>query len=157
MVASRQRDLATAKACLDQHLTLVQGMKDKNAESHACQQLGALANASGDFAGATKYFEQARRVAQMAGARGLSKTAACKLGVAEGNMRLQQYMDTKARAVTATRAASRKAAAGPVVSIAGWSPSRASGGAGGGAGAGAGAGAAAVGTHAGFGSSAYAL
>ena len=103
MVASQQGDLATAKACLDQHLSLVRAMKDKNAESHACQQLGTLANAAGDFAGAAKYFEQARRVAQQAGSKGLSKTAAIKLGVAQGNLHYQQFMSDKARTVSRHR------------------------------------------------------
>lgn len=135
MVASKQGDLATAKACLDQHLSLVRTMKDKNAESHACQQLGALANAAGDFAGATKYFEQARRVAQLAGSKGLSKTAAIKLGVAQGNMQFQQFMSDKAAGINARRGGRLVGAGSGVVAGRG-SGGYSAAGAGGGAGAG---------------------
>lgn len=140
MVAVRQGDLATAKACLDQHLSLVRGLKDRTAESNACQQLGALANASGDYEGASRYFEQARRVAAEAGAKGLYKAANCNLGVAVGNMKLEGYMKSVAER---SRLGSRRQRAEPApgsrsrASAAeqwGWSPTVPSGrgGAGGG-------------------------
>lgn len=116
MVGVRQGDLATAKACLDQHLALVRGLKDRAAESNACQQLGALANATGDYAGASRYFEQARKVAAEAGAKGLYKAANCNLGVAKGNLRLEGYMrDVATRSRMDSRSRSGAPTGGGVV------------------------------------------
>ena len=92
LLGARQGDLVTAKACMDQHLQLVQSMHDASAEANAWLQLGLLANAETNFEQAARYFEQARSIAAQNGEQGTLKRANCNIGVARGNLRLREHM-----------------------------------------------------------------
>ena len=94
LLGSRQGDLVTAKACMDQHLQLVQSLRDLSAESNAWMQLGLLSNKEGSFEQAARYFEQARRIALKTGEQGTLKRANCNIGIAAGNLRLEDHMQT---------------------------------------------------------------
>ncbi len=100
LVGIRQGDLATARACLDQHLQLVRSLRDPSAESSACHYLGLLSNMQGEFAQAARFFEEARGLAAETGETGMMKLAACALGMASANLRLEEHMADTIRAAT---------------------------------------------------------
>jgi len=100
LVGIRQGDLATARACLDQHLQLVRSMRDPSAESSACQYLGLLSNMQGEFAQAARFFEEARDLATGTGETGMMKLASCSLGMASANLRLEEHMQGVVAAAT---------------------------------------------------------
>lgn len=102
LVGIRQGDLATARACLDQHLQLVRSMRDPSAESSACQYLGLLSNMQGEFAQAARFFEEARDLALGTGETGMMKLASCSLGMASANLRLEEHMRGVVTAATKT-------------------------------------------------------
>ena len=92
LVGIRQGDYATATACLDQHLQLVRSLRDRSAESLACHYLGVLSNAQGEYAQATRYFTEAKRLAKDSGETGIMKVAACNIGMANANMKLNAHI-----------------------------------------------------------------
>ena len=100
LVGIRQGDLATARACLDQHLQLVRSLRDPSAESSACHYLGLLSNMQGEFAQAARFFEEARGLAAETGETGMMKLAACSIGMASANLRLEEHMKQTIRAAT---------------------------------------------------------
>ena len=100
LVGIRQGDFATARACLDQHLQLVRSLRDPSAESSACHYLGLLSNMQGEFAQAARFFEEARGLAAETGETGMAKLAACSLGMASANLRLEEHMADTIRAAT---------------------------------------------------------
>ena len=100
LVGIRQGDLATARACLDQHLQLVRSLRDPSAESSACHYLGLLSNMQGEFAQAARFFEEARGLAAETGESGMMKLAACSLGMASANLRLEEHMANTIRVAT---------------------------------------------------------
>ncbi len=56
-------------------------------------KLGSLANVTGDYTSASKYFEGVRaRAARLAPEAGGGSIAACSLGVAVGNSRLASHI-----------------------------------------------------------------
>lgn len=84
----------TAKACLDQYLSLVRTLGDKVAEVEALQHLGHMAEATADFTSAGTYFKNARSAATRAGSLGTASTALCRLGVAVGMGRIDAVMES---------------------------------------------------------------
>lgn len=88
--------MATARACLGQHLQLARSLRDRSAEGLACQQLGLLANSQGDYEQALRFFGEARRIALALGEKGLLQQANCQLGIVEGNLKMRQQMETLA-------------------------------------------------------------
>ena len=92
LVGIRQGDYATATACLDQHLQLVRSLRDRSAESLACHYLGVLSNAQGEYSQATRYFTEAKRLAKDSGETGIMKVAACNIGMANANMKLNAHI-----------------------------------------------------------------
>ncbi|ETW07020.1 hypothetical protein H310_03113 [Aphanomyces invadans] len=84
LLASRQGDLPTATACMDQHLQLIQSVQDRSAEVNAWMQLGFLATRDGAHDKAVRYFDQAYRLAQDLNEIGIMKQASCYLGIARG-------------------------------------------------------------------------
>lgn len=85
-------DLETARACMDKHLHLVRDLENPEAETLACHQLGQMANRYGSYEDATQYFEEARRIAQATGEKGMLKLINCNLGVTLGNMRIKEHI-----------------------------------------------------------------
>jgi len=55
-------------------------------------QLGLLANKEGNFEGAARYFEQARRISLRTGEQGTLKRANCNIGIARGNLHMAEHM-----------------------------------------------------------------
>ena len=92
LVGLRQGDYATATACLDQHLQLVRSLRDRSAESLACHYLGVLANAQGEYAQATRYFSESQRLAKRTGEKAIMKVAACNIGMANANLKLNAHL-----------------------------------------------------------------
>ena len=78
-------------ACLDQHLQLVRSLRDRSAESLACHYLGVLSNAQGEYA-QQRYFTEAKRLAKDSGETGIMKVAACNIGMANANMKLNAHI-----------------------------------------------------------------
>ena len=89
----RQGDHGTAKPCMEQHLQLVQAVKDSSAEVNAWMQLGHLANASEDFANAVECYEQAAGIAEAQGEMGMLKRINCHLGISRGNLSLDSHFE----------------------------------------------------------------
>ncbi len=109
LVAARQGDRTTAKACFEQYLVLVRGLRDKAAESDGLAHLGRICADGGDYEGASRAFNAARKAAIEGGARGLVKVAEVGLGMAIGNMRMQGHMAVlgdRARSVGSPKARS---------------------------------------------------
>ena len=92
LVAKAQGDTVTARACSEQHLNLVQKLNDASAEIVAYDHLGILANSQGEFNQAGRFFEEARELAQQTGEKGMVKLEGCRIGLAKGNMLLEQHM-----------------------------------------------------------------
>lgn len=92
LVALAQGDRPTARACLGQHLQLARALHDRSAEAAACVKLGLLANVEGQYPQALHFFQEARRIAAECGERAVLKEATCHLGVANGNLRMQEHM-----------------------------------------------------------------
>jgi uncharacterized protein HemY len=88
---------------MDQHLQLVQSLHDMSAEANAWMQLGLLSNKEGNFEQAARYFEQSRRIALRTGEQGTLKRANCNIGVAQGNLKLQQHMSILAENAIANK------------------------------------------------------
>ncbi|OQR99921.1 hypothetical protein THRCLA_06335 [Thraustotheca clavata] len=88
LLASRQGDLATARACMDQHLQLIQTVQDRSAEVNAWMQLGFLSMREQEYEKASRYFEQAYELAKELNEIGVMKQASCYLGIARGCQRL---------------------------------------------------------------------
>ncbi|KAF0716545.1 Aste57867_2793 [Aphanomyces stellatus] len=86
LLASRQNDMATATACMDQHLQLIQSVQDRSAEVNAWMQLGFLATRELKHDKAARYFEQAYRLALDLNEIGMMKQASCYLGIARGSL-----------------------------------------------------------------------
>lgn len=93
LLAMRQNDLATAKACMEQHLHLVQSLKDPSAEINAWTQLGHLANLDSDYEAAVSAYENASQIAEQEGEIGTLKRIICNIGVARGNAGLKGHME----------------------------------------------------------------
>jgi len=92
MLAMRQGEVATGQACMEQHLELVQSLKDAQAESNAWLQLGGLYSMAGTHGQAVHAFESAVKLAEGHGEVGLLKRAICLSGVARGKLSMAQHM-----------------------------------------------------------------
>jgi tetratricopeptide (TPR) repeat protein len=92
LLAMRRDNLDTAKACMEQHLQLVQSLKDNAAETNAWRVLGDLLEAMGDHAGAVDAYGNSARIAEMNSELGSLKRVNCLIGVAKGNASLAEHM-----------------------------------------------------------------
>ncbi|OWZ24773.1 hypothetical protein PHMEG_000130 [Phytophthora megakarya] len=92
LLASRQNDLETAVACMNQHLQLIQSVDDRPAETFAWIQLGHLASRQAEYEKAERAFDQAHRLAQELGDVGTVKQCSCYLGVARARLHMQSYV-----------------------------------------------------------------
>ncbi|OQR96152.1 hypothetical protein ACHHYP_16952 [Achlya hypogyna] len=91
LLASRQGDLPTARACMDQHLQLIQTVQDRSAEVNAWMQLGFLSNREHEHEKAARYFEQAYQLAKDLREIGVMKQASCYLGIARGCLHMKAH------------------------------------------------------------------
>eukprot|EP00639_Heterosigma_akashiwo_P002389 CAMPEP_0194565824 /NCGR_PEP_ID=MMETSP0292-20121207/4950_1 /TAXON_ID=39354 /ORGANISM="Heterosigma akashiwo, Strain CCMP2393" /LENGTH=390 /DNA_ID=CAMNT_0039415281 /DNA_START=122 /DNA_END=1291 /DNA_ORIENTATION=+ len=90
LLALRQGDASTARACLEQHLQLVQGLQDPQAEVNAWTHLGELAlqgpdgvpaaEGGADPAEAARCYEQAARLCEREGLRATLRRLNCLVG-----------------------------------------------------------------------------
>ena len=88
----RKGDDVTAKACLEKHLQLVQGFKDKSAEIFAWCQLGDHASYCNDYEKAILNYEQAKEVAVQCDEIGIIKRINCNIGIVSGKLHLEEHM-----------------------------------------------------------------
>ena len=98
-LAIRQGDFATAKPCMEQHLQLVQSLKDFSAEINAWLQLGHLEKHEGNFEEAIHCYEQANHIAEQQGEIGTLKRVNCHIGMARGSLALNKHMEQLAASV----------------------------------------------------------
>ena len=70
----------------------MRSLRDRSAESLACHYLGVLSNAQGEYAQATRYFAEAKRLAKESGETGIMKVAACNMGMANANLKMNAHI-----------------------------------------------------------------
>ena len=92
LIESMQGNYESAKTSMGKHLHLARDLQNWSAESLAYQKLGEMSSAQGDHQQATSYFEEARRVACNSDEKGIVKFLDCSIGVAQGSLRLKEYM-----------------------------------------------------------------
>lgn len=85
-------DLQTAQACIERHLLLSEYMKDPECQSDAYHQLGLLAMKKKDYETAVTMLKKAREIALENGDQTKSNQIKCTLGVATGNLLLDQHI-----------------------------------------------------------------
>mmetsp|Transcript_28643 Transcript_28643/g.37537 ORF Transcript_28643/g.37537 Transcript_28643/m.37537 type:complete len:424 (-) Transcript_28643:254-1525(-) len=92
LLAMRQGDAETARACLEQHLQLVQGLRDVAAEVNAWTQMGNLATIQNDHGEAARCFGKAADICEINGEISTLKRLNCMIGIARGNMQMEAFM-----------------------------------------------------------------
>ena len=99
LIEASLEQFEAARVNMQKHLSMSRDLQNWSAESLAYTKLAELAARSGDHAQANAYYAQARRIASDAHEDNIKKIIDCKLGVVNGNMRINQYMqDLMARA-----------------------------------------------------------
>ena len=92
LVEQQHGDVEAARACMDEHLSLVQTLHDKTAETLALHKMGELASKTGDFDEAESFFRDSRAIAKKTNSEGLSKVAKVQMGIAGGNAKMKEEM-----------------------------------------------------------------
>lgn len=100
LTGSAQKDLVTAKACMERYLELSSAMHDSRALSNAHATLGQIASDEGEFRAGVQHFHLALRTAQSHGDRALAATSKVNLGVALGNTMMEEHMKKMALVLT---------------------------------------------------------
>lgn len=95
LLAVKQREYATAQACLEQHLQLVQSLDDHAAVVNAHVLLGELASLQNQFQQAVESYSNAAKLAESMQETAIVKRLFCLIGVAQGNISLKSFMDEK--------------------------------------------------------------
>lgn len=95
LLAIKQKEYATAQACLEQHLQLVNSLDDHTAVANAHVLLGDLASLQDNFEQAVDSYTNAAKLAESMQETAIVKRLFCLIGVAQGNMSLESVMAEK--------------------------------------------------------------
>jgi len=86
LLALRNKEYDTAKACLDQHLQLAKTLDDYAAELNAWMLIGSLESARQDYEASASAYENAAQVAERHGEMGLLKRIFCEIGISRSKI-----------------------------------------------------------------------